>query len=277
MTKMTKKNVTRSVELVTPDMAREILLKNKGNRVVDAHAVDRLAKVIKSGGWRTTHQGIAIGANDTLYDGQHRLHAIVLADIAVSVEVTRGLSAEVLSAIDSNVGKGPRSASDIVNITHGLNLRRSEVAALTMAANLVGSSNLRVTSDVLVEYEAAHGEALRAIHPILSGATIRVGSAINAGVLMVTWVSNPSDSEAFAKMLRSGEDLDYNHPVLALRNHLFSRIASVRSAIARVDMAQRVFAAFDAYARGDGLRRLKNCTGARDRYVAAWKLAKGID
>lgn len=58
---------------VTPEMASRWLKLNLNNRTVNHNNVDAIAKDILSNDWDTTHQGIAIAADGTIIDGQHRL------------------------------------------------------------------------------------------------------------------------------------------------------------------------------------------------------------
>ena len=266
--------VSRSVMLVTPALADQWLKSNTRNRTLDHLAIKRLAELIQSGGWRTTHQGIAIGADGTLYDGQHRLHAIVAAGISVMIAVTTGLVVDDLPAIDSNVGKGIRTPADIMKMTRGVTLTRRAVAALSCAAILVNSDSTaqRVVYEMLDKSDTVHGEAMRALYPILVGSTIRIASAGVFGPLIVIWASNPTGAVEFAGMIQSGENLPAYHPALTLRNYLFSRVA-MHGSVSRLDTALRVFAAFDAYVRGDDLKQLKPSMGARDRSVDAWHKA----
>jgi len=262
--------------LVTPALAAEWLKSNTRNRSIDLNAVNRLVEVIESGGWRTTHQGIAIGSDGTLYDGQHRLRAIVRANVPVMVVVTTGLVSDDLPAIDSNVGKGNRTPADIMKMARGIILSKRAVAALSCAAILVNSDSTsrRVVYKMLDHSDTVHGEAMRALYPILVGSTIRISSAGVFGPLIIAWASNPTGAIEFARMIQSGENLPAHHPALTLRNYLFSRVAT-HGSVSRLDIALRTFAAFDAYVRGDELKQLKINIGARDRYVDAWHKANG--
>lgn len=266
-------DVTTSRMLVTPALAAEWLKSNTRNRAIDKAAVERLAEVIRSGGWRATHQGIAIGEGGELYDGQHRLHAIVASGQAVLVQVTTGLSADDLPAIDSNVGKGVRSARDIVRMTRNIHLTTNEAGALSFAAGLIASNGgrvaMRVTAEMLDRSERAHGDAMRALTPILFGSTIRVGSAPVVGSLMVAWRSTPARAVEFAEMLKTGENLPAHHPALALRNFLFTRVGVLEGAH-RVDISRRTFTAFAAFERGVTLQKLYATDAASTHYVAEW-------
>ena len=74
---------------ITPEMAREMLDRNmKNNRRVSKENVMRYARIMKAGGWNLTHQGIAFDTNNQLIDGQHRLNAIIQANVPVKMQVT---------------------------------------------------------------------------------------------------------------------------------------------------------------------------------------------
>ena len=62
--------------------------------------VNHLATLIKNGEFTLTHQGIAFDEDGNLIDGQHRLHAIIKAGIAVKMEVSSGWPRSNILAID---------------------------------------------------------------------------------------------------------------------------------------------------------------------------------
>jgi hypothetical protein len=263
-------SVTRGVMLVTPALAEEWLSHNAGNRVIDPGAVERIASIIRAGRWRTTHQGIAIGADGMLYDGQHRLSAIVASGQSVLVEVTTGFVAHDLAAIDSNIGKGPRRPRDILKMSRGLTLSHNECAALVWAHSLVlARISFKVTAEVLEIAEKNHGDEFAAISSVLPAGTPRVGSAPVFGSLMVAWRSAPADAIAFAGMLRSGVDLSEGHPALTLRNHLLVR-DRIGGSTNRTDVSAKTFSAFAAFVRGSTLKKSFTGSAALDHYVAAW-------
>lgn len=64
------------------------------NRPDRPSVVDKYAADMKKGNWKTTHQGIAIDTEGNVIDGQHRLLAIIKANLAVSFMVTYGVEKE---------------------------------------------------------------------------------------------------------------------------------------------------------------------------------------
>lgn len=80
------------VTTITPDMARQMLMSNmKCNRPVQKATVHSYARMMKSGRWNLTHQGIAFDENGELVDGQHRLNAVIEANVPVQMNVTRNV------------------------------------------------------------------------------------------------------------------------------------------------------------------------------------------
>jgi hypothetical protein len=86
---------------ITPDMARNMLTSNPVNRRLSERAVSDLAKAIINNDWQITHQGIAFYDDGTLADGQHRLTAVVKANVPVYMMITKGLSKDSAMSIDS--------------------------------------------------------------------------------------------------------------------------------------------------------------------------------
>jgi hypothetical protein len=118
-----------SVELITPEIASEILSFNTRNRKLRQSVVDRYAAEMKAGRWLETHQGIAINCDGTLLDGQHRLAAIVQSGIAQKMVVTRSVPSSSQIAMDDHAKRSP---SDSISLDRGT-LVTSTVVAIARA------------------------------------------------------------------------------------------------------------------------------------------------
>jgi hypothetical protein len=265
--------------LVTPALAAEWLKSNTRNRRASPDAVADLVAIIRGGRWRVTHQGIAFGADRVLYDGQHRLLAVVESGIAVEMLVTHGLSPADRDAID-NGGLGVRRPRHVLAITDGIDVSKHDAANATAARSLIDHGNLthgvRQTAWTLRADVAAHGPALAALHDALVCSHVaRLTAAAVVASLAVAWRTEPERAVEFAAHLRTGENLGAGHPALALRNYLLSRSSMQGGGAARDDLSLRTFGAFDAYVRGASMKQLKANEGARDRYIAGWKRSAG--
>lgn len=109
--------ITTVEEKITPEIAREYLMKvdpTIKNRNVNKRYVDLYARDMQAGKWRLTHQGIAFDKDGYLRDGQHRLNAIIKANIPVTMMVSRGLSENSYVGMDTGL---KRSASDVLALS----------------------------------------------------------------------------------------------------------------------------------------------------------------
>lgn len=102
------------IETITPELAKEYLKCNTSNRPLRKGVIDFLAREIKEGSWKTTHQGIAFDYYGRLIDGQHRLHAIASSGIPVEILVTRGVDPSSFQVLDCGV---KRTDADRLNIS----------------------------------------------------------------------------------------------------------------------------------------------------------------
>lgn len=88
---------------VTPDMARKWLGFNTHNRNVRGRVVAGYATDMRNGDWRVNGETIKFSADGTLLDGQHRLHAVIEADVPVRMLIVRGLDAATQDTMDDGV------------------------------------------------------------------------------------------------------------------------------------------------------------------------------
>src|SRR5690625_433840 len=88
------------VETITPKKAKDLLEKNTHNRPVSNKRVDHYASLMKAGKWHLSHQGIAISKTDVIIDGQHRLLAVVQANMPIDFSITYGVEDETFKFVD---------------------------------------------------------------------------------------------------------------------------------------------------------------------------------
>lgn len=130
------------IETITPHIAESYLKFNNNNRPLRKAHIKELASDIIGGNWQVTHQGIAFDITGRLIDGQHRLHAIILAGVPIQISVTRGCSASSFSILDRG---SSRSASDIL----GWPKRITEV--MTLALRITTGTNPTVSNIKLLQ------------------------------------------------------------------------------------------------------------------------------
>jgi ribosomal protein L20 len=111
-----KPQITLSWEFITPDRARELMERNlERNRTLRKLWVSSLAAAIRSGEFLPTHQGIALDENHDMIDGQHRLQAIIEADIGCWLLVARNVPKNAVVAMDLHARRAPHDQIKIMS------------------------------------------------------------------------------------------------------------------------------------------------------------------
>ena len=142
--------MTPQVQLITPEMAKVYLEKNTDNRNKRGWWVSGLANMIKRGEWIPTHQGVAFSKSGKLIDGQHRLEAIVEANIPVQMLVTTGVSDDAYKVLDNGI---KRTLSDLT----GVSPKTAEICRVL--SRLIYSGNSNTSAEQCLEvYNTGVGE-----------------------------------------------------------------------------------------------------------------------
>ena len=142
---------------VTPELATKWLEGNTHNRPVRDTRVHQYAQDMRAGRWRLTHQGIAFASDGSLIDGQHRLWAIIEAQVPVEVSVSRGMDPESQQYIDEGL---PRTVVDVLRLSDpdsGVSNFRAAVARRM----LIGTRTQVITGrQEIIEFLTQHEKAL---------------------------------------------------------------------------------------------------------------------
>jgi hypothetical protein len=168
-----------TVETITPELANAYLEANKKNRAIRWHNVAKYASDMRAGNWKLTHQGIGFYADGSLADGQHRLKAIVEADVAVKMNVTRGLDRSAGTTLDIH---GPRNDVDLMsNLDIGSQVDRYVVAVANAMRSNGTSPNGRSSRQEGLRFIVRHLEAIK--FAIAAARTAEARSSVFRGVV----------------------------------------------------------------------------------------------
>lgn len=127
--------ITDTTELITPEIAREMLKKNKKNRPINWKKVEEYAAVMKVGNWKLHAQGIILDVDGNILTGQKRLWAVVYAGVAVYFRVSRGNPPETATLIDRGT---PQTARDLAARNTERRHSPTEASIARAAAVLMG-------------------------------------------------------------------------------------------------------------------------------------------
>ena len=109
--------VKGSVKLITPELAARLLEGNKNNRHLRESVVDAYAQDMLNGHWLLNNQGIGLGEDGSVIDGQHRLAAVVKSGCSVRMLVvgnlpvmggSNGVKLRTVDTVDTGIVRHPR-------------------------------------------------------------------------------------------------------------------------------------------------------------------------
>jgi hypothetical protein len=257
--------VRSKVQTITPKKAAEYLERNTANRPLSRRTVRDFAEAMRRGDWRVTHQGIAFDAAGALVDGQHRLAAIVEADVPVEVTVFTEVAAGAFDVLDT--GKR-RNAADVLAI-------EGEKSAVLLAAMVRtvwlyhnrpdlswSGGDAGVSNHQIVQALQQHPK-LRdfvGVGEQIGTATGMIKSAAGAASYLVTQASGRDLSPWFDGIVE-GVGLGKGDPRLLFRRVMFAHTRKQAGQVLRRRENREHVAlylkAFNAWATGSPLTQLK--------------------
>jgi len=197
-------------------MASEYLRKNTSNRRVRRASVERLIAAIKSGQWEVTHQGIAIGEDGKLIDGQHRLLAIVESGVAVKLLVSTDVPNSSSRYIDIHT---KRDLADRFRFVDDYNVNKRACSIVSAYfQHALGEVKLVNNMERVETFFIEHSDEILWAARSSVGHKTYFGRSDVGAALMGYYRHNPEGADVFNKNLSTGASLDAGHPALALRN-----------------------------------------------------------
>lgn len=139
-------------EVITPELARKYLERNTDNyRILQIKRVEQYAQEMISGNWERNGESIKFNKDGKLVDGQHRLHAVIKANIPVKIYVTRDIDNSVV-LFDSGYNRSTKQIIDRLGYT----IDNSVIAAARII--MCGTSGkvspkMKLTNYILEHYD----------------------------------------------------------------------------------------------------------------------------
>jgi hypothetical protein len=216
--------------VITPAQALEWLSQKAPNRTLSKPLVGRMARDMSAGRWKITHQGIAFGGDGRLIDGQHRLAAIVAADVPVEMLVTVGLNEGTQVLIDDH---RRRALHDILRMQMGEAVSTLDTAVLRLVLSAPGAPDYVKTKAELVPEWPRYVEAVQFATRAHTGpaAGIRVAPVL-APVARAYLTHEHARLACFLRVVMTGipEQVPDDTAALKLHNWLLNNRAAKRKA-----------------------------------------------
>lgn len=249
-----------TAEEITPDIAGDWLGANTKNRRLVDKRVKRLASAIRNGEWQPFNgETIKFSKHGRLIDGQHRLAAVILADMPIKTLVARNIDEEAFRTIDSGV---KRSSSDTLYL---LGEESETQLARTLNALYRWNQYKRfnygdgATTTEMLEVLDQH-PTLRlsipvgfAVHKKVSGAPISLIACLHHVFSSI----NAEDAKEFFSKLEEGTDLKATDAIYHLRERLTGpRSFSGKGFRHQDEVGAFIIKAWNAYRKGVPMQRL---------------------
>jgi hypothetical protein len=257
-------NPTAKLELITVDIAKDLLTKNKINRPMNEVNLNGIMSDMKRDNYHLTGESIKISKTGNLIDGQHRLMAITKIGKPIQMFVIRGLSDDAFKYIDTG---RTRKASDvlgiegipnparvasmvrfIINFKNGQysnasqNIKRGKSFITNSDVSKFVSDNKQSIFDSLPfgfckENKVISGNILASLHYIFKG-------------------KNSTDADTFCWGVASGENISKESPIYLLRNKLMADIRATRK-MGKLERIALVCKAWNLFRGGKSVSILK--------------------
>ena len=223
--------ITTTLEKITPAVAKAMLRNNPKNRLLKPRLVEQLASDIKSGEFHVTHQGIAFDEKDNLIDGQHRLSAVVAADKAVDMYVTRGLHPDMMNVVDIGA---KRTQADVLRMQGYHSSPCLSAAAQIYYAyvhrkfSFSDKKGRYINNFTLTSFVKAHPDLIKAVEWTQNHNRLKDFGrpSVVAAFYAIFHKKNKAKANEFFRVLIDNHSEKKYHPAVILYEHILRRKAN---------------------------------------------------
>jgi len=219
-------NMTMSYELITPEIAANLLETNSENRKISKGTVEAYMQDMLAGNWdESVGVAISIDEDGVLRDGQHRLTAIVKSGVSIWTWVCRNVSRDGI--YDNN---RKRSNADQISIMRAdfdsvyKSTRYISVARLILTYTTSDHSKRTITPKEIIDFTEEHKEDLDGFFLNMNRTTVpKISLSIVFLALFMAYMGGVdiNDILDFYDVLSSGMSTKPEEfPIIAYRNYL---------------------------------------------------------
>jgi hypothetical protein len=254
----TSGGVTFTVELVTPQIAKEWLDVNGANRNIRERLVNAYARDMLSGRWQMAGEPVKFSGSvpPRLLDGQHRLHAVVKSGMDVLLPIVRGLAEDTQQVMDSGAGRTAADALRMRGEVNYANLAATARLAIAYQRGQFSGPAEKATHTEIAEFIVLNPDLRDAIE---LSVTWRNGIDMPMSVLgLAVWRTLRIDREcciAFFTQLAERTNFVQGSAILALHNRL-TEVRRNRRLLDRADYLSLTFRAWNYWRTGKQTKNL---------------------
>lgn len=244
----------RWFETVTPESATDYLNKQLGNRNLSVPTVFQYAEDMKRGGWVATHQNaIALDNKGNLFDGQHKLNAVIMAKMNIQMEFCQYKTHESVSQAQLVIDSGRnRTNGDKAQILFGITYAHRKMATIVLL-KMIATGWSPAASKISLE------RRMNVYHRFEAGleqiCTNRLPAYISAPLVFI-YKHNIEIVTDIVERLSTGTHLEHKSPILTIRNFMLSEAGKSGGGSTGVAKARKIFNGIKAEVNGQNLSRL---------------------
>jgi len=213
------------LEEICPTRAKQLLAQNHTNRNLNQRLVGKLTEAIVNDRWRVNGETIKLSKKGRLLDGQHRLHAIIMAKKPAKTYLIDELEEDCHPTIDAGLKRTGGHALQFLGVKNS-NLVSASIGIVHRIRTKDLKASPRYTNEDIVKEYQIDPEGYNKAASFVAGKKwlIKfVGSSVAAACYYLTQKLDADQSDAFFKALSGGENLQHGNPAFALRNQLMNK------------------------------------------------------
>lgn len=250
-------------KLVTPEMAKKYLDKNKGNRKLTERNTQFFYQQMATGKWMLAADPIKFGEDGRLLDGQHRLKALIKYGKPLEMFIAEGLSDNVFSVLDT--GRN-RNASDILSIKGYKSFNALSATAKSILMFNAGvysdhnktSKDFRASNQMILEFVEKNPRLHEDINYV--NAIYRRFRYLGFSRLVMLYFllskKNAEKADEFFEKYSTGIDLNQDSPIRILRER-FILDSQNKTKLTLRDKTAIFIHAWNAYISNKKIERIK--------------------
>jgi hypothetical protein len=229
-----------SVELITPEMAREYLFSQGANRNINSTRISDYVLRMSRGEWKIG-QPIILDENDCLIDGQHRLKAVIKYGKPVEFAMLKGVPNDSKTVMDIGQRRTTSQIAQLSGIDKPYYLERQAILSNAFlgsqfkakskttkrnAANLVGARRGLRSPNAMIALEEEYSDgldfAMRTPGSVAQKKAVGKGSLVRAVVFRAYYTCSHDRLSDFLDVYYTGETYNplEDSAALTLRNHV---------------------------------------------------------
>lgn len=252
-----KRGVFSEVVTVSPGLAAELLRRNEGNRNIRPVKATHYAADMAAGRWVFNGEAVIVSDTGELNDGQHRMQAIVDANLSIPLLVVFGVPRATRSTVDQGTARTASdylAMDDVKNAAAAAGIARVVMAYERQDGRGIGTMRdftnaevvrrVRADNEIIVAAEYAQRVAKyckRLLVPSLSGSCFYLMSEVC-----------PQDARTYLDQVCVGENIKRGDPAFAVRSALDNVPGTARAVRLEV-----VFRGWNAFRQGRKLTLAK--------------------